>query len=60
MEDKKAAAILVKLLEKQALNQEEKEAVLAAIGVLAWTSLGQGRLKGLVKARKAKLKKSIS
>lgn len=59
MDDKKAADVLVGLLNKYKLNKEEKEAVLTAIGVLAWTSLGKNKLKNLVKARKAKLDKSF-
>lgn len=53
MEDKKAAAILMKLLQKDLLNAEEKEAVSAAIGILSWTSLSQSRIKKL-KAKKDK------
>ncbi len=59
MEDKKAAEILSGLLDKHKLSEEEKKAVLTAIGVLAWTSLGKSRIKGLAKAQKTKLEKSI-
>ena len=54
MDDKKAAAILMGLLDNPALSGKEKEAVKAAIGILSWTSLSQSRIK----ARKAKLDKS--
>jgi hypothetical protein len=54
MEDKKTATILIKLLEKHTLDAEEKEAVLAAIGILSWTSLSKSKIK----AQKAKRDKS--
>jgi hypothetical protein len=47
MEDKRAMAILIKLLDNNKLNAEEKEAVSAAIGILSWTSLSQSRIKAL-------------
>jgi len=53
MEDKKAAAILMKLLEKYRLDNEEKEAVKSAIGILTWTTLAQSRIK----TKKENLKK---
>lgn len=55
MDDKKAIAILIKLMNKHSLNAEEKEAVSAAIGILSWSSLAQSRIKNL----KAKKDKSI-
>jgi len=55
MEDKKAASILIKMLNKHSFNAEEKEAVLSAIGILSWTSLSQSRIK----AKKAKREKSV-
>ena len=58
MEDKKAVTILLKLLNKQTLNKEEKEAVLTAIGILGWTSLAEGKIKELGKTQKAKRAKS--
>ena len=45
MDDKKAIAVLMELLKKPALSAQEKEAILAAIGVLSWTSLAQSRIK---------------
>ncbi|OGF28159.1 hypothetical protein A2303_01990 [Candidatus Falkowbacteria bacterium RIFOXYB2_FULL_47_14] len=54
MKDKKAAAILMELLEKYPLNGEEKEAVRSAIGILTWSSLAESRIK----AKKDKLEKS--
>ena len=53
MEDKKAIAILIKLLDKSSLNAEDKEAISAAIGILSWTSLSKSRIKTL-KAKKDK------
>lgn len=55
MDDKKAATILIGLLEKYSLNGEEKEAIKSAIGILSWTYLFKSRIK----RRKDKLKKSI-
>lgn len=54
MEDKKAINILIGLQEKYSLTAEEKEAVLTAIGVLSWTSLGESRMKRIIKSYKAK------
>ena len=54
MDDKKAATVLMGLLNGHALNGEEKEAVKAAIGILSWSSLSKSRIK----ARKARLDKS--
>lgn len=45
MDDKKAAEILIKLLKKNELDDEEKEAVKNAIGILSWTSLAKSRIK---------------
>ena len=50
MEPKEAADILVELLKKDILTDEEKEAVEAALGMLSWSSLARSRLK----ARKTK------
>ena len=55
MDDKKAAEILIKLMDKYSFNDEEKEAVSNAIGILSWTSLNQSRIKSL----KAKRDKNI-
>jgi len=55
MDDKKAATILIGLLEKYSLNGEEKEAIKSAIGILSWTYLSKSRIK----RRKDKLKKSV-
>ena len=51
MEYQKAAEILKSLLEKPLLNDEEKEAVFTAIGVLAWASLSKSRIKALKNKR---------
>ena len=59
MEYKKTVTILIGLLNRHSLGVEEKEAVLAAIGVLEWASLSQKRIKGLGRAKKAKLGKDI-
>lgn len=55
MKDKKAIDILLKMLNKYPLGAEEKEAILAAVGVLSWTSLSESGIK----AQKAKREKDI-
>jgi hypothetical protein len=45
MDHQKASAILIKLLDKNQLDDEEREAILTAIGVLAWTSLSKSKIK---------------
>lgn len=54
MDDKKAIEILLRLLDKYPLDNEEKEAVHSAVGVLSWTSLSQSRIR----VKKAKKEKS--
>lgn len=56
MEDKKAMNILISLAEKYSLTPEEKEAILTAIGILSWSSLGESRMKRIIKSHKAKHK----
>ncbi len=56
MEDKKAADILMKLLDKKILNAEEKEAVSTAIGILSWTVLSQSRIKAMKTKRDKNIK----
>jgi hypothetical protein len=58
MEYKKAVTILISLLDKHSFDDEEKEAVLTAIGVLGWASLSKSRIKAQIKAQKAKRDKS--
>lgn len=58
MEHKKTITILTSLLDKRLLDNEEKEAVLTAIGVLGWTSLSESRIKAQARARKAKRDKN--
>jgi|APLow6443716910_1056828.scaffolds.fasta_scaffold1872655_1 hypothetical protein len=53
MEEKKAVVVLNRLLKKDILEPEEKEAVSAAIGLLSWNALAKSRLKAL-KTRKTK------
>jgi len=59
MEYKKALAILLKMLDRCALEGEEKEAVLTAVGVLDAASLGENRFKSIIKARKEKRDKGV-
>lgn len=47
MDHKKAGEILINLLAKPALTEEEKAAISAAIGVLAWTSLAKSRINAI-------------
>jgi hypothetical protein len=49
-----AITILKNILEKHPLNEEEKEAVITAIGVLSWGSLSKSKIK----AQKARRDKS--
>jgi hypothetical protein len=53
MEHKIAANILISMLDKRQLDAEEKEAIMTAIGVLAWTSLSKSKIKAL-KAKRDK------
>ena len=55
MEYKKAINILKSLLDKHPLTDEEKEAVMTAIGVLSWGSLAKSKIKAL-KAKREKSK----
>ena len=57
MEDKKAANILIKLLDKYKLKGEEKDALETAIGILGWTTLAGSRLKNMGKAKRDKREK---
>ncbi len=54
MEYQQAIDILKNMLDKHTLDTDEKEAVMAAIGMLSWASLS----KSQIKARKAKKDKS--
>ena len=51
MEHKKAANVLLGMLKKHKLDGEEKEAISAAVGVLAWTYLAKNRMKTLKSKR---------
>lgn len=54
MDYKKSISVLMEALKKYSFNDEEKEAILTAIGVLDFASLGKNRMKDIMKARKAK------
>jgi len=60
MEYKKAIDILLKLLKKDSINHEEKEAITLAIGSLDCGSLFKNRFKGIIKARKTKIEKDVN
>ncbi len=54
MEHQEAIIILKNLMDKNILNEKEKEAVFTAIGVLGWTKLAAARIKAMGdKRRKA-------
>lgn len=55
MNDKEAATILIKLLAKYPLSEEEKEAITSAIGILSWTALSEGRIKSIKNKRERDL-----
>lgn len=59
MESKKAIAILISLLDKNKLEPEEKEAIMAAVGALDCATLAENRMKSIIKAKKAKRDKSL-
>lgn len=54
MEYQEAISILKRLLDRHALDAEEKEAVMTAIGVLSWGALYKTKMK----AQKAKQEKN--
>jgi hypothetical protein len=45
MDSKEAADILIGILDKYPFEAKEKEAILAAIGVLSWSMLAENRIK---------------
>lgn len=47
MDYKEAINALIKLLDRHKLKDEEKEAVLTAVGVLSWATLAKSRIKRL-------------
>jgi hypothetical protein len=54
MEYKKAISVLMKMLDNNKLKEEEKEALLTAIGTLDCGALAENRFKMILRARKAK------
>ena len=53
MDHREAITVLQNMLDKHPLDDEEKEAVITAIGVLSWSALSESRIKGL-KAKRDK------
>lgn len=51
MEDKEAVAILIRMLEKESLSAQEREALKTAVGLLGWTKLIEGRMKSIKRSR---------
>ncbi len=59
MDYKRAISVLRRMLDERSLDGEEKEAVLTAIGILDWASLGKNRLTNMAEKRKAKRDKDV-
>lgn len=59
MEDKEAIEILTKMLEEHDFADEERQAVLTAIGILSWSKLGKTRIEQIAKKQKAKRQWSL-
>lgn len=59
MEYKEAINILLKMIDKYFLKEEEKEAILKAIGTLDCGSLAENRLKKIIKGKKDKESKYV-
>ena len=55
MSDKESAEVLIKLSEKYPLNDEEKEALKNAIGVLSWTKFAETQMKKRGERRRGEL-----
>ena len=51
MEDKEAVSILIHMLQKPGLSENEIEALQTAIGLLGWTKLIEGKMKQIKKNR---------
>lgn len=45
MQQKKALEILLEMMKKYPLTEEERDAVMTAVGILSWTYLGETRLE---------------
>jgi hypothetical protein len=59
MEHKEAKEILLKLLDINSLNKEEKSAIITALGTLDWFILGKNRANSIIRAKKAKKDKDL-
>jgi hypothetical protein len=59
MDYRQAISVLTKMLEERSLAGEEKEAVLTAIGVRDWASLGKNKMTSMAEKRKAKRDKDV-
>lgn len=47
MEHKQAVGILISMLDKRELSAGEKEALMTAVGVLAWTKLSKSKVEAI-------------
>lgn len=56
MEDKVAIEVLKRLLDKYRLEEDERQAVLSAIGILAWSKLIEGRVNSMKKERDRRIR----
>ncbi len=54
MDDKKTIEMLKGMLTKYPLAEEEKDAVLNAIGILSWTKLAEGSLRRMKRSQDRK------
>jgi hypothetical protein len=55
MEDSEAVKILIAMLKKYPLSDEEREATKSAIGLMGWTKLVEGYVENRKRARDSKL-----
>ncbi|OGG74275.1 hypothetical protein A3A37_03065 [Candidatus Kaiserbacteria bacterium RIFCSPLOWO2_01_FULL_52_36] len=51
MQDKVAIDLLKRLLDKYSLDEDEKQAILTAIGILSWSKLIEGRVSSMKNGR---------
>ena len=59
MEYEKASEVLKKILEKHPFNDEEKEALQTALGLLTLAVISKNHLKGRLQKEKAKQNKDL-
>jgi hypothetical protein len=57
MEYKEAISILLEMMKRHQLDSKEKEAIRLAIGTLDCGSLGENRVRKIIKGKKEKIEK---